>query len=333
MLYSALVLLFGAADFNSIVRCCPKIAIPSTFIDIIQPYLDEYGRKVKKSSLDDAEYTLRKFSEHLIECGIDDLDQIDIPDITGFRETLRDYASTTQSSWMSRIRDFLAFAYANKYTKRNLSHLVAKRKFEPSVKLPSLYNEDEIEQLLTSVDRNSPVGKRDYAILILAARLGMRSGDISSLQFENFLWDKNEIHFSQQKTGLIQTLPLSNDVGEAIIEYLRNGRPVSGEKHIFVKANVPYTALNASELHPIMKKYAQRAHLKNDPPIKFGLHAFCHSLAANLLNKEIPLPVISEILGHQKTETTTVYAKVDTNSLRKCALELPLTMKVGDDNA
>ncbi len=201
------------------------------------------------------------------------------------------------------------------------------------MKPPSLYSKDEIERLLASVDRNNPVGKRDYAILILAARLGIRSGDIVNLQFENFLWEKNEIHFVQQKTGQMQTLPLPNDVGEAIIEYLRNGRPVSEEKYIFLKANAPYTALNASTLHPIMKKYAQRAHLKNDPPRKFGLHAFRHSLASNLLNKEIPLPIISEILGHQKTETTTVYAKVDTNSLRKCALDLPTIMKVGDDNA
>ena len=311
----------------------PKVAIPSTFIEIIQPYLEEYGCKVKKSSLDDAEYTLRKFSEYLIKCGIENLDQIDMPDITGFRETLKDYAATTQNSWMSRIKDFLVYAYANKYTKRNLSYLVTKRKYEPSVKPPSLYSKDEIERLLASVDRNNPVGKRDYAILILAARLGIRSGDIVNLQFENFLWEKNEIHFVQQKTGQMQTLPLPNDVGEAIIEYLRNGRPVSEEKYIFLKANAPYTALNASTLHPIMKKYAQRAHLKNDPPRKFGLHAFRHSLASNLLNKAIPLPIISEILGHQKTETTTVYAKVDTNSLRKCALDLPTIMKVGDDNA
>ncbi len=311
----------------------PKIAIPKTFMDIMQPYLSEYGSKVKKSSLDDAEYTLRKFSEHLIKRGIDDLDRIDISDVTSFREELKDYAATTQSSWMSRVKDFLAYAYANKHIKRNLSYLVAKRKYEPSVKLPSLYSEDEIERLLASVDRNNPVGKRDYAVLILAARLGIRSGDISGLCFENILWEKNEIHFIQQKTGMAQTLPLPNDVGEAIIDYLRNGRPKSEEKYIFLKANAPYTVLRASALHPIMKKYARLARLKNDPPRKYGLHAFRHSLASNLLEKEIPLPVISEILGHQKTETTAVYAKVDTSSLCKCALDLPADMKVGDDDA
>ena len=128
---------------------------------------------------------------------------------------------------------------------------------------------------------------------------------------------------------MVQTLPLLNEVGEAIISYLQEGRPISDEKYIFLKANAPYSRLTANSMHPIMKKYANLAKIKNDPPRKYGLHAFRHSLASNLLQKETPLPVISEILGHQKTETTTVYAKVDTISLAKCALEIPINVKKG----
>ena len=128
----------------TVYRKRPKIQIPDTFSEIIQLYLDEYGKNVKKSSLSDAYYTLVKFAEYLVRENIDNLNSINILIITGFRETLSDYVVSTQNSWMSRIRDFLSYAYEKGYTTDNLSYLVVKRKYQPSVKLPSLYTEDEI---------------------------------------------------------------------------------------------------------------------------------------------------------------------------------------------
>ncbi len=307
-----------------------NVALPSQFAEAIQAYLDEYGKRVKKCSVDDAAYTLRTFAEFLTKQNVNSLDQVEVTHITDFRASMHNYVSTTQNSWMSMIRKFFLFAYENGYAKRDLSIFVAKRRYEPSIKLPSLYTEEEIAAMLAVVDRNNPCGKRNYAILLIAARLGMRSGDISNLKFENIHWDKNELVFIQEKTGYPQTLPLPNDVGEAIVSYLQNGRPFSDEKYIFLKSNAPFTPLSAAALHPIMKKYAQLAKIKNDPPRKYGLHAFRHSLASNLLNNNTPLPVISEILGHQKTETTSIYAKVDVNSLSKCTLEIPLPIQKGD---
>jgi len=310
-----------------------KVEIPTAFSVAIQAYLIEFGKTVKKASIDDANYTLRKFAEYLVKQKICDLNQINITHIIGFRETLKDYVATTRNAWMAKIKDFFEYAYTNNITSQCLANLIVKPRYTPSAKLPSLYSEQEIELLLSKVDQGSPVGKRDYAILLLAARLGMRSGDISNLMFENILWDKDAISFTQEKTGQAQILPLLNDVGDAIVNYLREGRPKSEEQHIFLKANAPYSKLSSAAMHPIMEKYAKLAKLKNDLPRKYGLHAFRHSLSSNLLKKKTPLPVISEILGHLKTETTSVYARVDTNNLKQCALDVPFALNFrGDDD-
>jgi integrase len=179
------------------------------------------------------------------------------------------------------------------------------------------------------VDRANPIGKRDYAILKLAACLGMRSGDIAGLKLENIDWGKNLIRYEQQKGGQPLTLPLLNDVGESIIDYLKNGRPQSGLRLIFLKHCAPYTGLTGAALHPIMKKYLRLANLPGDPPRKAGLHTLRHSLASALLEDATPLPIISEVLGHRKTATTRMYTTIDVASLKKCALEVPAPIVEG----
>ncbi len=126
-----------------------------------------------------------------------------------------------------------------------------------------------------------------------------------------------------QKGGQQQILPLLKQVGECIVDYLKHGRPEIDSNFIFLKHSAPYSPLSAAALHPIMKKYRQIAKIPNIPRRKAGLHALRHSLATNLLENNTPLPIISEILGHQKTDTTRIYTKVDISSLRTCALEVP----------
>jgi site-specific recombinase XerD len=135
--------------------------------------------------------------------------------------------------------------------------------------------------------------------------------------------------YKQEKGGQPHTLPLLNDVGESVIDYLKNGRPQSDLKFIFLRHCAPYTELTAAALHPIMKKYRNLAKLPTEPPRKAGLHALRHSLASSLLEDATPFPVISEVLNHKKTETTRIYTRIDIHSLRKCALEVPTPILVG----
>ena len=158
--------------------------------------------------------------------------------------------------------------------------------------------------------------------LLLAARVGLRSSDIINLKFSNINWEKNEINLVQQKTKTPLTLPLLKDVGEAIINYIKNGRPNIEDQHIFIREAKPYMKLSSSSLHMIVDGYLKRAKIKIPTGKKHGPHALRHSLATLLLENNIPISTIKEILAHQSTETTKIYLKVSEKQLLQCALDV-----------
>jgi len=205
----------------------------------------------------------------------------------------------------------------------DLSYLVPKDNYRKEAKLPTTYTEKEIERMLSAVDRGNPKGKRDYAMLLLACRLGLRASDICGLSFSNLLWQENLIVLIQGKTKKRIELPLLADVGNAIIDYLKYGRPVSQLQYIFLHAGHEERKLAEPTLHSIVNLYLRQAGVTNVEKKKHGPHALRHSLAGFLLQKKTPLPVISELLGHDSTESTKTYLRIDMEQLRQCALEVP----------
>lgn len=189
-------------------------------------------------------------------------------------------------------------------------------------KIPSVYTLEEVEAMLLSIDRAHPQGKRDYAMVLLAARYGLRISDINGLRFNNLDWERNQISIIQQKTGKRVNLPLSEEVGNAIIEYIRYGRPLIDLPYVFITARAPYKELSGNTLGKSMIEWMRVAGI-NTATRKHGPHALRHSLATNLLKSQQPLPVISEILGHASTDSTMLYLRVDINLLRQCALDVP----------
>jgi len=189
--------------------------------------------------------------------------------------------------------------------------------------LPTTYTKEEVEKLLKSVDRANPKGKRDFAMILLAARLGLRASDICRMKFENINWKQNMIRIKQTKTARTVELPLLTEVGNAIIDYLKYGRPESALPYIFLCMGQPYGKLKEPTLHSIVTFYLKRAKIDNLDKKKHGPHALRHSLACSLLEQKTPLPVISEVLGHSNTESTKTYLRIDLNSLRQCSLEVP----------
>jgi integrase len=211
----------------------------------------------------------------------------------------------------------------NRYTSIDFSYLVPKDSYKKEAHLPTTYTKDEVERLINAMDRGSPKGKRDTAMILLAARLGLRASDICGLRFENIRWETNTIFLIQKKTKEKIELPLLVEVGNAIIDYLKYGRPVSELPYIFIRAQQPYDRLEEPTLHSIVSFYLKRAGISNIDEKKHGPHALRHSLAGFLLEKKTPLPVISEVLGHTNTESTKAYLRIDLESLRQCVLEVP----------
>lgn len=189
-------------------------------------------------------------------------------------------------------------------------------------KIPSVYSVEEIERLINAIDRSSPQGKRDYAMVLLAARYGLRVSDIIGLRYCNLDWATNRIVLIQRKTGKKTELPLSEEVGNAIIAYLKFGRPDIDIPYVFIRVNAPYGPLSTSGMNITIRDYMRLADIGYQER-KHGPHALRHSLASNLLRSNEPIPVISEILGHSSTESTMCYLRVDFNQLKQCALEVP----------
>ncbi len=189
-------------------------------------------------------------------------------------------------------------------------------------RIPSFYSQEEVVQIEKSVDRGSAVGKRNYAMLLLADRLGLRASDIARLEFGNIDWDRNEIHLVQHKTSVPLDLPLLADVGNAIIDYLQYGRPKSNINYVFLSARAPFRKISRISVGTAIAKIILSSGV--DVTCRHhGPHAMRHSLASTLLDNGTSIPVISETLGHKSSETTMTYLKIDLTSLQKCALPVP----------
>jgi site-specific recombinase XerD len=221
------------------------------------------------------------------------------------------------------LRCFFKHLYEHHLLSRDYSGIISKDNYKNQPKLPSVFTDEEIADLLKAVDRGSPRGKRDYAILLLAIKLGLRASDICELTFDNIIWDRNVITLSQFKTQKYLELPLLPEIGNAIIDYLKYGRPSTDDRHCFLHVQSPYERIHSGDLGNLVRKYMNLAKI-NYSNRKHGPHSLRHSFASALLREKVILPVISEALGHSSMESTMEYLRVDTNALAKCAIEVPL---------
>jgi len=146
------------------------------------------------------------------------------------------------------------------------------------------------------------------------------------MKFDNIDWEHERVILNQQKTKVPIELPLFPDIGNAIIDYLKYGRPQSDHPYVFLRLIPPYDNMDENALHGALQKYLRLSGIKYDER-KHGPHALRHSLATNLLKQNVTLPVISGVLGHTRTESTIDYLRIDIDSLRMCALEIPSERK------
>ncbi len=230
---------------------------------------------------------------------------------------------TTNKAHLSySLRSAFRFFKDNGIVDDDFGEILRYRNRRGEIKVPSVYTPDEIKVIEESVCQTDPIGIRDYAMLLLATRLGMRSSDIRMLKLANIDWQDNRIVISQFKTGKEIELPLLNDVGEALVNYLVNVRPKISNPYVFVALTSPYRPFSRVGITIRFQKIVRDSKIKIGDR-HFGAHSMRHSLATNMLSKGISLPVISDILGHYSTETTMSYLRVSTDLLKTIALEVP----------
>jgi site-specific recombinase XerD len=223
---------------------------------------------------------------------------------------------------VSDLRSFLRFLCMQGILAEDLSLHVPRVRVARDGRLPSVWSSADVEALLAAVDRGSPKGKRDYAILLLACRLGLRVSDIVGLRLEHLHWREDRIEMAQAKTGAPLVLPLNEEVGGALIDYLKHGRPVTHHREVFLRLKAPVEPFSRYDnLHQILTFYRQRAGIALPAQARKGLHSLRHTVATRLLEVGTPLETIAGILGHLSTQSTQIYAKVDVEALRRAALD------------
>ncbi|MBT3177940.1 MAG: tyrosine-type recombinase/integrase [Desulfobacula sp.] len=293
---------------------------------LFQGYIDKKRADgLSEKTLKSYEIYLRRFSDYLNSRGIKDIRDMDEVVISGFTQTFVRYSPSIIHNTLCSLRTFFHYLFQNGFISKNFAYIVPHDGYRQRTKVPSAYSKEEVEKLLKSIDRGNPKGKRNYAIILIAARLGLRAQDICNLSFDNLKWEINTIELFQEKTKKPIILPMLEAVGLAIIDCLKYARPeCKSTKAIFLRLIPPIGKLEAPTLHSIVTQHMRIAGINIQDGKKHGPHALRHSLASALLEENTPLPIISEVLGHTNTESTSVYLKIDIKQLRTCSLE-PLT--------
>lgn len=221
------------------------------------------------------------------------------------------------------LRVLFRYLYENGIIEENIEASLKVIPIRKSDRVLSFYSSEEVIQAEECVDRTSKIGKRNYTILLLASRLGLRSSDIANLKFSELDWDNNLIRFSTQKTGQEQELPLLSIVGNAIIDYLKNSRPnCIKSEYVFLQCKTPYCKISPDVVYNAVSGIISASGVDTEHR-HHGAHSMRHSFATTMLKQGTSLPIISEVLAHRNTQTTTTYLKIDMESLLKCALPVP----------
>jgi site-specific recombinase XerD len=219
------------------------------------------------------------------------------------------------------LRSFLQYLRYRGDIPHNLSDAVPTVANWSMTSIPRAISPELVRRLLASINRHTAMGRRDYAILLLLARLGLRAGEVARIELEDIDWDAGSVGV-RRKGGQRSILPLSADVGAAIVSYLRHGRPKnSSSRCVFLRSRPPFCGFRGPvAIASLVQHNLTRAGIKTPT---HGAHQFRHGLATDMLRHGASLTEIGEVLGHRSPETTRIYTKVDLNALRPLALPWP----------
>ena len=223
---------------------------------------------------------------------------------------------------VAHLRAFLRFLVANGEIAAGLDAAIDTPRLYRGERLPRALPWSIVRALLCSVDRSSAMGRRDYAMLLLIATYGLRTCDVVAMKLEDIDWRAGTLGVGQQKTGTPMLLPLTDDVGAAIIAYLRDRRPVMGLREVFLRERAPAGVLKPPAVTDAFQAWSRRSGLAI--PYQ-GAHCLRHSVAVHLLREGASLKTIGDLLGHRSAEATCVYLRLAVEDLRDGALALPGT--------
>jgi site-specific recombinase XerD len=291
--------------------------------------LDDYlawmreQRHAAEGTLDKRRRSVKQFLEWLgVDATPEELSQLSAERIESF---FLDYASETglwaRRSMQAGLRTFLGFCFHKGYVPHHLQHAVPRLRAYRLARVPHGLRPMQAQAIVESVDRGTDMGRRDYAILTMLHTYGVRGCQIRGLQLNDIRWSHDQILFRATKRGKDCLFPLTQQVGESLLDYLQNVRPRCAFPEVFLTCQAPHRPLaRPSTLSSIVRKYVHRAGV--EAPRK-GSHLFRHTLATRLVGEGQSLKTVADVLGHRRLSTTFIYTKVDFPALSQVALEWP----------
>ena len=320
----------GQATTPLVERC------PARFRVVRDEYLEACRRRGNaEASVVTKQRTADQFLAYLEEVGRETLVQTQAQDLAGFwaRRQRRGYAPKTTGLLRSALADFLRYLHEGGQIQEDLAGRLPPQRYpRRGQSAPHPWTAEEVRLVLGQIDRQSAIGKRDYAMVLLTARLGLRVGDLRRLELGWFDWHAKTLALTQHKTGVPLKLPLPGDVGWAVIDYVRHGRPETACRQVFVKHRYPFTAFGSSTSAGCrLSYYARRAGIVFAAGRSHGLHSLRGALAVAMLQADTPPPIVTAVLGHAAGTTTAAhYLRLDTEHLRRSALDVEDVLHTGE---
>lgn len=297
------------------IRCNPHPSF--AFVDQFFVYLRE-ERGLKNPTLRGYYHSLGIFQSYLDRIGIADISDLSAPILSSFViDSKERLGKPSLELVLGAMRVLLRYLYREKLIKRDLSTTIEMPRTYALSKLPRSISWEQVRSMLEVVDLRTPVGRRDYAILLLFVTYGLRSREVARLTLDDVDWKNERIRVRERKGGHETTYPLSSAVANAILEYLRHDRPKSNERLIFFNMKAPIRPMSAQSISYRPTCYMRAAGI--DVP-RCGSHTLRHTCVQRLIDAQLSLKLIGDYIGHASAESTRIYSKVDFKSLRELAL-------------
>ena len=293
---------------------------PSDWNITLNKYLD-YCKNIQYNS-----FNTIKIKQNYLKCVLSYLSQNNILELKSITKNIVvnfinesiDKGNISKRRFFYILRNFLKYLFIEDILENDLSIYIPTIKNGRRKKIPTYLKHEEVENLLESIPKNTKVEIRDYTIILIAARLGLRISDILNIKLKDIDWQNHKLNITQTKNKNLNILPLTNEIGWAIIDYIKKSRPKCNNEYLFVKFKYPFDKINQFNQ---FNKYFDKIVIENKTNKK-GIHNLRHSLATNMLNHDIPLSIISSTLGDTLETTSNTYLKVDIKNLSKCNLEV-----------
>ncbi len=240
-------------------------------------------------------------------------------EVTGavLRKASSGVSVSAAQNFVSGLRALLRFCFVEGIVERDLSQAALVVRGRRASLLPRGISSEHARALLGSCDRRRPLGRRDYALIILLLRLGLRRGEVAALTLDDIDWRTGELVI-HGKGGRDDRLPLPGDVGAAIAAYLRRGRPASDRREVFLRARAPYAPIASGTVASTVRRACRRAGIP-----EVGSHRLRHTTACEMVGAGVPIVQVGQVLRHSSLQSTAIYARVDIEQLRQLAAPWP----------